>query len=704
MKGIQKVVICLALILCTCVSLVACNGGNITTEVGQELVVNGSFEQDTEGWEIVGVEGTTNVVEVAERSSGTDQAENYGSKYLKINNKSRGETYLKQTIRLEPGATYKLESQIIVKTAITGDSATDFKGAFIGMNENVNFPHNVDSKKSSGQTWGSGSEYSYYFTSEFDTITLAVRLGLDGKEVKGEAHFDSISIKEVDPATITDSTNVYTLKAEAPDNGSLSGILYLVLGVLLVLSLSYGVYVALRRKGYVNRREVEGKGKFLTFVIKWYPLAILLFVALAVRITLSLLYLGTRTNMEAFSGSAIKLSSVGLNEFYASSAQRILPLHLYLLWACGGLINLFGAKGAGLYMLVKLPAILAELGTIIIIYKLAKKFFGDVGAILCGALYAFIPSTLTAISVWGEMDSITAFFALLTLYLILNPNEIRDTARYIGIFICLLLGSMVAVEYLWLVPVVLAYIVVTFIKKKDTRLLIGVCAGSALVLFYVLNIPFCINYIAKGRVFYVFEKYWEILFGGARNYSQDAFNLYSIVGLNWRNVSRISLIMNAVFAVILFAFVIFVYLKNKSRIELILLSAFTLIGAYTFAIDMSPTVLIVGITLLMAYAIIVNEKRAYLLVTVYSLLLFVDCAVLMNASNSLSSYIMNTATFKPGDAFLIVMSVVNLLTFFGFVYLIYDICINDKIKQIEFIEGRDVLTLWGRLTYKIRRK
>lgn len=707
MKGIMKFATIMILVLVTSISFVACGSEPVECEVGENLVVNGSFEEGADGltgWEVVGAEeGSSATIQIGERSSGIAQADELGTKYLIVNNGDRNETYIKQKIRLEKGATYRLESKINVTKAITGDAEKGFYGAYIGMEENRTFMP-IGTKISKDGSWDSSSVYAYYFTSEFDTITLTVRLGLSGKEAKGTAEFDGIKLYKVDETTLAEDAKIHLLDAYVPDNGGVPGVLYLVLGIVIVFALSYGIYVAIRRTGYLNGKEVENKNKFLTFISKWYPLFILLFVSIVVRVVLSLLYVGNGTDVEGASGASVRLASQGLASFFASSSQKVLPFYAYILWAMGGVINLFGAKGAGLYMIAKLPAIISELLTIVLIYKLANKFIGKRGAILCGALYAFIPSVLTVSSVWGAKDSITAFIALMSLYLVMNPYDMKDTARYISIFVCLLIGSMTTIEFLWLVPVIGAYLVFTFIKKKELRLTLGICAGSALVLFYLLAIPTCINYISNGRVFYVFEKYFEFLFGGVRYYSKDAFNLYAIVGLNWRSVSKLSIIMNAVFALILFAFVIFVYFKNKSRIELILLAGFTMIGAYTFAIDMTPAVLVIGITLVFAYSIIVNEKRTLLLSVIYFALLFLNCTVLLNNGGALSSYIASTARFLTGDAFLIIMSVINLLTFFLFVYLVYDICINEKIKQIEFIEGRDLATLWGKFTYKIRRK
>lgn len=701
MKGLKKVAICVLIAVFALSAFVGCASEDFSSEYGEELVTNGSFESGTDGWEIVGADGENTEVLVKSHTSGSLEADRFGNNFVVVNNKVRAETYLKQTLRLEKGAVYRLQSNIRIENAITGDAANGFEGAYVGFEENQEFIP-IASKKTANTFWGNETSFSYYFTSEFDSVTLTLRLGEKNSGVKGTAFFDGISITKVDAETIGEGKKIYDLKSFVPDNGGVPGILYITIGIIIILALSYGIWVAIRRKGYKN--SVVNDTGFWGFVKKYYPLAILLFVALAVKVALGLLYAGNSASIEAYAGGANVITQKGIGTYYATSSQKILPLQVYFMWICGGLINLFSAKGGALYLIIKLPAIICDLVSAVFICKLGKKFIGDRGGLLVSALYLFMPTVLTASSVWGEIDSMVATCAVILFYLILNPYELKNTPRFIGIFVCLLLGAMLKIEFIWLVPVVLAFVVYTFVKKKETRLVIGISAGVGLVLFYLLSIPLSMSYIESGRAFYIFERYFEMLFSGIHYYSKDAFNLYAMVGLNWRSVSRISVIMNLVFAVILFAFVIFVYMKNRSRVELLLISSFTMIGAYTFAIDMSPTVLVVALALMLAYAIVANEKRVYMLFVIYSVIGFLNSAILLNNGGALSSFVLSTAKFVSRDAFLIVMSVVNTLALFGFIYLIYDICINDRIKQIVFIEGDDVVTYWGKITYKFKRK
>lgn len=67
----------------------------------------------------------------------------------------------------------------------------------------------------------------------------------------------------------------------------------------------------------------------------------------------------------------------------------------------------------GLYLLLKLPGILADIGLGIIIFQLVKKISGDVKkAFFAAAFYIFNPVSVFLSGVWGQTDSLVSLFAL----------------------------------------------------------------------------------------------------------------------------------------------------------------------------------------------------------------------------------------------------------------------------------------------------
>lgn len=685
MKKIMSTAICVLLVLATVLCFSGC-GEIVTSNYGDELVKNGSFEDGITSWESV-LTGANYTAEIRTRGEGTDEADKLGVKYLSLHNAKSGYSYVKQAISVEPGATYKVSAEICLPSAVSSsNSSSAYEGAFLGFEENIDFLA-VSSKKTSTSGWT--YTYSFYFTTDRSEVTLCARLGLEDKICSGTAYFDNVSMVKVDPATLSSSVKVEELGVYVPDNGGVPGILYLVLGAVLVAVIAYFAYVLIRRHGYLNpTSDGEKVSAFGNLIKKNGAIIVVVAIAVVLRLVLGFLYTGYKTDMDVWASAASRLTAVGITEYYSAGAE-IMPLYLYVLWGLGSIMKLFGLSGSGLYLLFKLPAIICDVITIIFLYKLGKKFIGHVGGVLVGALYAVIPTVLTATSVWGEIDSLFAMLALLTLYFILNPNGMKDGKRYVGVYVCLVAGVLTKIEMLWLVPVISAFLIYNFIKKKESRKALLIGGIASIFAFYLVSLPFFINYVAAGKIFYVWEYYFAVLGKGALYYSMDKFGLFGLVGRNWILVNSAAKIANLVFGLLLIALGVFIYLNNKSRVELLLVSALTLLGAGVFAIEMSPTMTITGFTLLLAYAVISNEKRVYWMSMVFALIGFLNAAVVLNMSGTLTPFVPGSIVkFASGDAFMIIMSIVEILAVVGVGYLTYDICFDNKIKQIDYLESR----------------
>ena len=69
----------------------------------------------------------------------------------------------------------------------------------------------------------------------------------------------------------------------------------------------------------------------------------------------------------------------------------------------------------GLYLLLKLPGILADIALAVVIYQLVKKLTANVKkAFAAGAFYLFNPVSIFLSGVWGQTDSMVSLFGLLS--------------------------------------------------------------------------------------------------------------------------------------------------------------------------------------------------------------------------------------------------------------------------------------------------
>lgn len=696
MKKIMSRVLCVLLLLVVALTAVACTSTN-EVEAGKNLVVNGSFEDGLNGW-TEGIDENVSSIELIEYSEGTDDA--HGSKYLSMFNRTENIATLKQSIKIQSGATYKLSAVVYVKNALMGDANDSLVGAHIGFLENVHFIQSSQVKATDGFI-----KYSYYFTTDFRDVTLQAVIGAEGGEVKGTAYFDNISLVKLSDEEVEElpKSVIKTLASYVPENGGVHSLLYVLFGAIALVGVVYGVWVAIRRHGLVE----SGKGKYglVKFMTTKYAIGALLAVAFVIRFVLGFLYTGYGNDLINVTNLSDKIASIGIGGFYAESGSTTLPLGVYLTAIFGGLSNLLGATGSWVYLIVKLPSMICDLVTVYFMYKLGKKFIGQVGAILVGLVWAICPAVLTVTSMWGTLDSVVATFAVMLFYFIIDPSSMKSWLRFTGIFVTLTLGVLTKIEMFWFVPLVAGFLVYNFVKKKQLRSTIIIGTVASIVAFWLISLPLTISFVGQGRVFYIWEFFYKIMATGIHYFARDNFGLYTLVGLSWSTgVRTLSIIMNLLFALLVFAFTIVVYVTKKSRIDLLLLGALTIIAGYTFGIDMSPTVMLVGLALLFMYAIITNEKRIYLVFALFAGLSFLNTSFVLAVSGTLVPFALGSAGYLTvGGAMSIVMSILQIATFFYLVYVAYDVCINEKMNQIEFIDGYDTATVWGKFTSRFKK-
>ena len=698
MKKIMSMAICVLLLLAVVLSVCACTSPN-QVEAGKNLVVNGSFEDGLDNW-TASIDETVSEIKLRPHAEGGGDNQKYGDSYLSMFNRTENIATIKQNIKIEPGATYKLSAVVYVDNALTGEKEKELVGAHIGFAENVHFIESSQVKATKGFV-----KYSYYFTTEFRDVTLQAVIGAENGEVKGTAYFDDIQLVKLTDAQLAEvpTSMIKELKSYVPENGGVHSLLYVLLGFIALVGVIYGVWVAIRRHGWIEtKKDTSGIVKFMT--TKW-ALVALLGVAFVIRFVLGFLYTGYGTDLSNMTGISDKITTVGIAQYYSQSGYSMLPIGVYLTAFSGVISNLFGATGTWVYLIYKLPAIICDLVTIYFIYKLGKRFIGQVGGILAGLLWAICPVVLTVTSIWGTLDSVVAMLAVILFYFILDPASIKPWARFTAIFVTLTIGVLTKIEMLWFVPLVAGFMIYNFIKKKELRLtmIIGTCAS--IVGFWLITLPLTINFVGQGRVFYIWELFFRYMVTDIHYFARDNFGLYALVGLSWSTgVRTLSLVMNLLFALLVFAFTILIYVTKKSRVDLLLLGGLTIIAGYTFGIDMSPAVMLVGLALLLAYAVVSNDKRVFLVFALFAGLAFLNTTFVLAVSGGLVPFALGGVEYLTvGGAMSIVMSILQIGAFFYLVYVTYDICINEKMKQIEYIEGYDTATIWGRFTSRFKK-
>src|SRR5207253_10476228 len=110
---------------------------------------------------------------------------------------------------------------------------------------------------------------------------------------------------------------------------------------------------------------------------------------------------GFSTDMQLFAGWATTLARVGPGAFYATATGADYPPgYMYFLWLLGS------APAAALPLLLKMPAILADLGIAAVLYWAGRRWLGQRAGVIAAALYLFIPVTWYDSALWGQVDAV----------------------------------------------------------------------------------------------------------------------------------------------------------------------------------------------------------------------------------------------------------------------------------------------------------
>jgi dolichyl-phosphate-mannose--protein O-mannosyl transferase/Gpi18-like mannosyltransferase len=249
---------------------------------------------------------------------------------------------------------------------------------------------------------------------------------------------------------------------------------------------------------------------------------------------------GFKTDVGTFEAWALSLADKGFANFYGNAGFADYPPgYFYILAVVGHLWEwLFKPFDGGfviLRALVKLPAILADLGVGALLYAVVRRFSTTGVAVGAAALYLLDPAIIYNSALWGQVDSISGGLALLAMYLLLRSDDTEPRGPinwwivdgWLALAYSLLIKPQAAV----LLPLLVAFAFIDPARRRTGLLSTGVGIIGSVVLALVLSVPFHPgNPVETMR--WLFERY---SFGSnvyAYN-SVNAFNLWALRGQMW---------------------------------------------------------------------------------------------------------------------------------------------------------------------------
>ncbi|HEX8805939.1 MAG TPA: hypothetical protein VF741_03275, partial [Candidatus Aquilonibacter sp.] len=268
-----------------------------------------------------------------------------------------------------------------------------------------------------------------------------------------------------------------------------------------------------------------------------YAMPLLLLVAFALR----MLFVGASgftTDVNTFVAWTLSVLDNGFAHFYTkTSFADYPPGYLYILGIFGHLWMPFRSLDPQfniLRIVVKLPAILADLGIGWLIYAVGRRFAAHAVALGAAAVYLFNPASIMNSADWGQVDSVGGAFALLAAYLLLKSDDEGAGRRWLipAGWVALAYSLLVKPQAAVLILIFLAFAFADRTKLRERLVATGIGVLAAIVFSMLLALPFHPTVNPFEALRWLIERY---AFGSSvYDYnSVNAFNLWAIRQEMW---------------------------------------------------------------------------------------------------------------------------------------------------------------------------
>lgn len=422
--------------------------------------------------------------------------------------------------------------------------------------------------------------------------------------------------------------------------------------MLLCMFFAYGEIEKNRRLATETIKPVGAQTERLNLIL-------LLGLAFIVRCICAVRYDGYETDINCFQAWANMVYNDGISNFYKSDAFTDYPPgYMYVLYIIGFLKETFHVEynSGGAIFLTKLPAIICDLVTAWLLYKVANKRFRAKGALLITAVYALSPAILLNSAIWGQVDSVFTLFVVGMCYLVTEKKLIP--AYYV-----FAVGILIKPQTLIFTPVLIYGILDQVIlhdfdwKRFNKNLAWGL---GAIAMIFLFALPFGIGE--------VWEQYQKTM----KSYewaSVNAYNIWSMFGLDWSPQTNTFLgitykLWGSISIVLFVLAATALSLKaKKSESKYYFLGAFIVVCMFCFSVRMHERYIFPALILLLMAYCVRPRKELYILYALFS------GGHFYNAAHVLFFYDVNN--FDAKDMTIRLVSLVMVIITVGLLYFAY---------------------------------
>ena len=607
--------------------LLSLNAAGVWAE--ENLLQNGSFEENgTDHWRPDTWQQLEGSLTVETVPSGKD-----GRYAVSMDSSIPEDSKLVQTVKVKPRTLYRLSGWIYVESDITGA-----KGANLSVLDITDTSQDV---KEPGGGWVYRELYGKTGKKQKE-LSVTLRIGGYGSLAEGKALFDDIRLEKVGklPAGVS-AVLFYPRAAPSPDKNaggsSVPGMLLWGMLYVIMLGLLFSDPVRKYFEGAYAKRL----------------LIVLTAAAVILRYVIAAAIPGHSTDIVCFKAWSSELFSAGIPHFYASeSFKDYPPLYMYILYLVGALRTVFGLPfdSPAFLLLVKTPAILADIATAYLLLRLTKRKTGN----LIFAAFLFNPGIIMNSAAYGQVDSVFTLAIALMCIAFYRGKFVRSAA-FLGAalafkpqgFVFAAVGACFLLLYLlgrlsFRIPPLMRFAARfhldlaceteqngvsgsrTPVPGKTVLLSIATAAGVYAVSF----VPFFILHPGEYAALY------SRIFSSYPYASVNAFNLFSLFGGNWKPVTWRFMGLqvrywNSIAAVLTALFAFFVFLANKEKVRPFAAVLLLAVLSFTFMAHIHERYLYPAVFPAAALFLISGRKQYLYLFVTLSLLLFLNQGIVL---------------------------------------------------------------------------
>lgn len=177
------------------------------------------------------------------------------------------------------------------------------------------------------------------------------------------------------------------------------------------------------------QRLPAGQAASVSFSLRVPGIVPILLAGLALRLGLAFIE-GFGVDMGTFQGWSMQLASEHPWNFYRDDYfTDYAPGYMYVLWVIGEIHQFVGFTNEQYQYVLKLPSIAADLASAALVYVMLKDA-APWKRLAVPAFYLVLPPVLWIGAIWGQVDSILAFFLVLAVYYISSGRPVAGAVAY----------------------------------------------------------------------------------------------------------------------------------------------------------------------------------------------------------------------------------------------------------------------------------